>query len=856
MSKIAVHPNVGYLNTEFTICVIPDANTNTGINRIEIYRNNISVKGIDEGEIGLVKTIDNINCDTIKLKLESAGLYNICAGDDSVRVVVKDAIRFGGSKHKGSYVFDSSPWCFIVMQDRTYFYNRDTEEQYVEAISPDKIDIINENVILIRSDKNNEYSLYSLVNHRIFANYSKGEIVNNKWLVTYLDSNELNILHFDVDDICDKNIKYDEYIIDSDSNNLYIILNKTASIFSLDAMEISNSKSFSGDLIFFANKQLIIEQNRDSTFEIWNIADLKRIYRIEARNPVFNICNRSIFDIKAADLVFDDMQKECDVPYATCIQRRVSSITDICVLCDKTYYIEAEYVRHKNTYGSIKNYITYNIIQNGDVIYTTSKYINTLKVIDNKIFSYCSGKTLSIDNEGRIISSDGIFNRSEASNDKIHNSSCAIQNITAESENGTYVISIRGSYIYLYKKQGDEYICKEILTSLFDRSSYGNVLLSDDGENIVYQEHKQLYLQSVATGEVSLFPNQEFVSHYNGYRPLVSFDKYRRPVIIDPITRQSLDSRFLSEYNFVSPDGLLYAETSQKIKYYHKLKGEFISRDEYETIRNNCECLYNTTSPEKKREILEKRKVLLSSFPNAEHLINVRDIRDEIAEERGFVVIKNVATNDILDEIPLGKALWFLNYVSFSYDNRYVGIAGRYPDNTIEENTSIKGLFMVYDLCANRVMVRKTDSYACWRTLFTQSNVVASYSSNPNTYIGYETDNQYRERLQMIIDKNVLTFSPDGKYMALSNQGYIRYNGGSFGKDWGHMPSTDVYIRAIDDPTQDICPVINDLSDYGEGISGTLTRSTTASCSFSADNKKLMMVGSDGVVIIRNLYLE
>ena len=79
MSRIAVHPKVGYLNTEFTICVTPDANTNTGINRIEIYRNNISVKGIDEGEIGLVKTIDNINCDTIKLKLESAGLYNICA---------------------------------------------------------------------------------------------------------------------------------------------------------------------------------------------------------------------------------------------------------------------------------------------------------------------------------------------------------------------------------------------------------------------------------------------------------------------------------------------------------------------------------------------------------------------------------------------------------------------------------------------------------------------------------------------------------------------------------------------------------------------------------------------------------
>lgn len=36
MSRIAVLPKVGYLNTKFTICVIPDVNTNTEINRIEI----------------------------------------------------------------------------------------------------------------------------------------------------------------------------------------------------------------------------------------------------------------------------------------------------------------------------------------------------------------------------------------------------------------------------------------------------------------------------------------------------------------------------------------------------------------------------------------------------------------------------------------------------------------------------------------------------------------------------------------------------------------------------------------------------------------------------------------------------
>ena len=93
--------------------------------------------------------------------------------------------------------------------------------------------------------------------------------------------------------------------------------------------------------------------------------------------------------------------------------------------------------------------------------------------------------------------------------------------------------------------------------------------------------------------------------------------------------------------------------------------------------------------------------------------------------------------------------------------------------------------------------------------------------------------------------------------MALSKQSYVRYNGGEYGQDWGHMPSTSVYIRPITtDLTNDVDLVINDLSDYANGISGVCDKRTAASCSFSLDNKKLMMVGNDGVVVIRNLNLD
>ena len=46
----------------------------------------------------------------------------------------------------------------------------------------------------------------------------------------------------------------------------------------------------------------------------------------------------------------------------------------------------------------------------------------------------------------------------------------------------------------------------------------------------------------------------------------------------------------------------------------------------------------------------------------------------------------------------------------------------------------------------------------------------------------------------------------------------------------------------------------NDLSD--QGIADTSRAKSVASVSFSNDNKRLMMVGKDGVVIIRNLHLD
>ena len=60
-------------------------------------------------------------------------------------------------------------------------------------------------------------------------------------------------------------------------------------------------------------------------------------------------------------------------------------------------------------------------------------------------------------------------------------------------------------------------------------------------------------------------------------------------------------------------------------------------------------------------------------------------------------------------------------------------------------------------------------------------------------------------------------------------------------------------IRRASDPDNELIR-FSDLSEMG--IADTFQSQSVSSVSFSNDNKKLLMVGKDGVVIVRNLHLE
>lgn len=428
---------------------------------------------------------------------------------------------------------------------------------------------------------------------------------------------------------------------------------------------------------------------------------------------------------------------------------------------------------------------------------------------------------------------------------------------------------IEGKQDYLYFDDGEYWLepnvkCKssyQLFSDMMDMTKYKDVLLSSDGNYLLFREEKRMVLKEPITGETIPFDDVRFISHVNGNRPLFRVENsHRRIRIIDPVTNSEVNNDYITNYNFVSPDGKYYASTKLKkyTRFYDKIKKCDISRDEWEEqVHLYDEPLYRDGN-EKGEERKNNRRQFIDS--HIEYFNTLKNFDKETVIEHGCLTryyidmhavcrIYCTGTDELYEEIDLGSTeLNFLNYVSFSYDSRYIAIAGCYPMGCGG------GLFLVYDLLNHDEIIKTYPDKAVWHTSFTPKGIVASYDSNPKTYIVNIRDLENKldscKELPTIDGENFMAFSTDGKYMALSEQGYIPYDENKF---WGHMPSTKVIIRAVDDNFTSKA-VYNDLSD--EGIQGIHTKETTASVSFSSDNHKLMMVGKDGTIVIRNIHLD
>ncbi|MBD5190626.1 MAG: hypothetical protein HDS93_02045 [Bacteroidales bacterium] len=948
---VSIHPYKGYLNTRFNVYV-------SGTKQISVNITRVS----DNKRLKIESCVVLPN-QPFEFQIPEAGDFLVeCSDGTTMPIRVEDGYKFGGGRFKKAFIFDNCQWVFVVMHDRTYFYNRVTKQSYIEAISPDSITEISENYVIISNKSHSENTVYSLNDQKPILNVSK-VIFHNEDSIIWEEDDEVIIYSLKNRAIV-KRFAPTQYLIE-DGNLLYSFENL---IYLIDLKDEFNENELpeqtNAFCAFIDSKLSVFTSSKGEKIELLIVNHLtgELIKALTLDGHIASINGHEIIDVEDRKCAFRHFNlRKSDFPEASlCADyhdfvfypcewdiyyiEQITSIvknpfrfntsnaiflkslnTDLnqkwnrledntSVITDNRFLIfndDESFVRSKfysaagyNNEGKVRVHKDTIILEGDKCVYTLSrngywdhrierdykydKFSLYGIVYDNekemyRSFRYnikgrelfiCNNPTQHIELGGAAILPDGkiYFKKSELTsftNKPLAVSPSLTLGIDVDKHSGKF---------FLITLQSGKEIKEEILNGIFDNSSYRSVLLSQDGNHILYRDSHKTNMKDINSGETISFDNLSFVENSNGIRTTFTHSASLQPRVVNPITGQLLDAELLKKFHFISPNGAFYAGTIKDmyIEHFFIESGAVITEDEYKKLEKQ----FTYPSKDKKGtsewDIVASRRIkfvkdnfthINSLYPKLTHrtddekkwadflidkenALGIQIFLSRVFDIRGIAVIKKISDDSIVAKIDLGKPLDFINYVSFSYDSRYIALAG-YRDFT-------HGLFLIYDLYEEKTLCRITTNRAVWTTAFSSKGSVAAYTSNPNTifiddYDEFPSENECSDKL--IHHRNFLTFSPDGSLMALSDQGYIsKYDVNHEERaNWGHQPSTFVDIRSTSEVTEEKV-VFHDLSDCG--IAGSCKANSVASVSFSNDNKKLMMVGRDGVVIIRNLHLD
>lgn len=948
--KVSIHPYRGYLNTEFQIY----SHEQSPMEYI-VYSKDDGTEALKEIKKGVVESNRPHS-----FRLSSPGSFVIqFSNGTSSAITVEDAYKFGGNKHKKSFIFDKCPWAFIVMHDRTYFYNRESKESFVEAISPDDILEISKDYVLLKNEGQNDITLFSLLeqapvlcvdnvifsNDNLFVWKEEGEDDKLSIMKVYsLNENKMLITE-----------PFTRYSLDVIKGCIYLANNNDIrKLLLAETTSLSESFSFRGQFVTFAQSHYAICREY-TKIKVWDIetkeeqteiipsGNLARINDVMFIDVASRRRAISKFDLSGSEFpeaVISARYSEYDI--YPCPWRVFYFHKEILLSSEQKDNVTTRFIcdNKKNIHREVQN-DNGNVIFAGDAFcwykndesYVACRvYDHTSYCTDSKVYTFrnkvylCNAKnirTLSNNGfwdgcwktEGEFVYDDfesyGIiydkvaktyYNhfRKELNGQKRWRQGCLeigeyLYNKCGRSvlkkdcpqtiSSGlNYGLTVDSDGVKFFEYRNNAFENETILDGTYDTSAYSNVLLSDNGHQIMYREKNVSTILDIESGQRTEFENLSYINHINGIRPLfITESECTQARLINPLDGQPINVDLLTQYQFVSPDSSLYAdkELRKYIEYRNKITGKTISREDYldlvnkfdvpndkwgkwilsskkEEVKDDIEEIFKLRDKYVEEHIgyfTELAKDARSTKVYLHNIARHQKFTDLFIKIVGIAIIRRMDNGEVVEKIELGSPLAYLNYVSFSYDNRYVAIAGCYP-----WGVSTGGLFLLYDLEEHMTIYRNGMSKAVWTTAFTKDGIVAAYTSSPTTFIGKCDEvkakgNEKEFDLCVIGGYNFLTYSPDGAYFACSQQGYVAYrNGaGNINPNWGHQPSALVDIRRASDPDNELIR-FNDLSEMG--IADTFQSQSVSSVSFSNDNKKLLMVGKDGVVIVRNLHLE
>lgn len=947
MANFQIHPHFGYLNSDIRL-----------INGSE---SPIVVQDKMDGKDYSIPAMSNI---TVKLK---AGEHSFCvAGIDNIveTIIVEDAIKLGGSREKKSYIFEDTPWALMVMLDRTYFYNRETKEQYIEhGLAPKKIKFISNNYLLFISDTDN--SIFSLDNLAVIETIGDSSFLfsNSQYAVFSIPT---GILLYSIKGDDDRRItKYDcdDFSIDDSENIIYYheIGKRDVAILKIDSQNLEGSQYKLPEAFrCFVGAHSVVTGNNPQSLTLTNLNSGKSDTLYDGIAPVTSINAKIIWSNNALDSITHNDIKNTFTSYVEIsvhekgerwfyIVRKVNVLKNCGVVSEKndytlfttnTKYATGERVPHLQSEKPLtiikgekfdgimcdggktvlisetlcKDFTGEPVVSpNGYMLIATNDNSRLIDPLDLSFKHSTAGNVtketfrktglIKIESSFELgdvkilypyrdiennrvyantahedIGKEGFFRLFGGVGDFIHSTKgsvkpmpCVKDRLIAISEECNFAI-IRnedGIVINEYIPAEKKWSSSPLGNMEIDDSFYCKAVFCSDGENIIYQKQgKEYFLREIGSDVESEFQLQGSIikRNINGYIPYLEFDTHRKPVYVDPVSLTRIEEAAAGQFTYQSIDGKITHIAHNVVKYYSYEKKQYVPLEEYESYvskydyefegtkktgpsyenaKYNREKYYNRNK-EWLDELIHRKFCFFARLTGGlKPFLDCTSICDDILFRKDYFIRENMNGEDI--DILLPQKLNFLNYVSYSYDNRYIIIAGRFP-----LNSTYKGLAMVYDVNERKIVYRSTSTMAVWLGVFSKQGILAYYDSAPCSFLSDNIAN--KESYDEIKGRSFLTFSPSGKFIALSRQGYIPYVSGN--PHWGHQPSRDVYIVRSDDPHNEIAH----YCDHGEQIEGTggwdRTNNSVASATFSKDDRKLMTVSKDGVIVIRNLHLQ
>lgn len=825
--------------------------------------------------------------DKITIRLSAGRHILICPElNEEIQVIIEDAVKFGGSSLKKSYVFDDNSWVFVIMKDRTYIANVATDEEKVEFnITPDEILSLgmykgeSNDFFLFRTAQ--DFSLYNVRLGKITKTFTD-HIYSNSYYTVYKDDDK--VIVFDYHNNCVLAEFDGQY---SFGSKLYFIKNNE--LFGLDWSSTKiNSIEYVGEVqknsILYNNSLLKIKgdyiKQKDSFYKAYTFYELGNgEEEMTSTNLLFPYFIANWFGTETDE--FLHVKEERDDFIKKSKDFLSSNVSHVCYGLKFDSFIIAETNNRKE------------FVFKGEII----RYPDFYGIKQKFSLKTQAGLSASIKNISFYPNSEEVKDITNSTVEDKHNNPEG-ERLIACSSSKQRIITMKDSCFFFHDFKKDHHCI--LFEKTFDKSSYSNAFFTSDGKHVVFQSIDESFdilgFEDLSLDKFEIDGSTvSRTSGFNGYKPIIDFDKKdsRIPVWRDAITLGRINREEMSDRIFMSPDRNYSASTSMLIVYYNRLTEKEITPQEYQQQCNMYDWneYQNTDDNEKeKEEKREKRRKLILENPKKkweerilekykgiddlptnghetkeqreERIINseIKDYTEKngcftelFIDILGYVCYKNNSTGKE-NRILIGRSVWFLNYVSFSYDSKYLAFGAKMKQDSFRQ--SEEGVFVLFDLDEEDEVVRKSEKdnlYAVWMTMFSKKGDVAYYDSHANAYVAKGSDMYLT--INEIEGKSLLCFSPQGNYIALSDQKYIDFTHHPI-ENWGHRPSGNVFIYGLDDLNK----CLEHHNDFGEGIVGSSShlrrRGNVASAAFSLDEKRLLAVGDDGVIVVRNLHIN